>query len=91
MNGAASTIRERHFGITGFIFEAFYLQREFRNIIICVAYVPPRGNAAKAASSTSDCVNKILKSTPTASILILEDFNHCKLELSLSGYEQYIK
>jgi len=34
----------------------FYLPREFGNIIICVAYVPPSGNAARAASRLADCV-----------------------------------
>lgn len=68
----------------------FYLPREFGNIIICSAYVSPTGNSAKAASCISDCVHKQLKRTPGAPIFILCYFNHCRLDLSLPGYKQYI-
>lgn len=70
---------------------SFYLPREFGNIIICAVYVPPSGNAANAARCISDCVNEQLRRTPAAPIFILGDFNQCRLELMLPGYEQYIK
>lgn len=38
----------------------------------------------------ADCVYQQLQHTPRAPTLILGDFNHCKLELSLSGFEQYV-
>lgn len=69
----------------------FYLPREFGNIIICAVYVPLIGNAANAARCISDCVNEQLRRTPAAPIFILGDFNQCRLELILPGYEQYIK
>ena len=69
----------------------FYLPREFGNIIICSVYVPPSGNAAWAAARIADCVHNQLQRTPGAPVFILGDFNQCKLELSLPGFEQYIK
>lgn len=69
----------------------FYLLREFGNVIICAAYVPPSGNTVKPASCITDCVHKQLKRTPGAPIFILGDFNHFGLDRSLPGYEQYIK
>lgn len=69
----------------------FYLPREFGNIIICGIYVPPSGNAARAAEQIHDCVQQQIQRTPSAHVFILGDFNHCKLELILPGFEQYIK
>ena len=69
----------------------FYLPREFGNVIICAAYVPPSGNAATAASRLADCVHNQLQRTPGAPVFILGDFNHCRLEQSLPGFHQYVK
>lgn len=69
----------------------FYLLREFGNIVLCSVYVPPSGNAARAAARIADCVHNQLQRTPGAPVFILRDFNHCKLELSLPGFEQYVK
>lgn len=66
----------------------FYLPREFGNILICVAYVPPSAKAAIAASAIRDCIQDQLERTPGAPVFILGDFNHCKLETVLSGYDQ---
>ena len=69
----------------------FYLPREFGNIIICAAYVPPSGNAAKAANRLMDCAHAQLQRTPGAPLFILGDFNHCRLEPVSSGFYQYVK
>lgn len=69
----------------------FYLPREFGNIVICSVYVPPSSNAARVAARIADCVHNQLQHTPGAPVFILGDFNHCKLELSLPGFEQYVK
>lgn len=68
----------------------FYLPREFGNIIICAVYVPPSGNAARAANHIAECVHKQLQRTPATPLLVLGDVNHCKLELSLPGFQQYV-
>ncbi len=56
-----------------------------------MVYVPPDGNAAKAAAQIADCVQNQLQRTPCASVFIMGDFNHCKLELALPGYDQYVR
>lgn len=48
----------------------FYLPREFGNILICAVYVPPGGNAARAAARIADCVQKELNRTPGAPVFI---------------------
>lgn len=67
-----------------------YLPREFGNVIVCAVYVPPSGNASKAAVRIADCVHQQLQRSPGAPVLILGDMNHCKLEPSLPGFVQYI-
>ncbi len=69
----------------------FYLPREFGSILICAVYVPPSGNAARAAAQIADCVQQQLNRTPGAPVFEMGGFNNCKLELSLPGYEQYVK
>ena len=71
--------------------QPFYLPREFGNIIICAAYVPPDGNAAKAANRIMECAQNQLMRTPAAPIFLLGDFNHCRLEPVLPGFYQYVK
>ncbi len=56
-----------------FIAESF-LSREFGNIIICAAYVPPSGKAVKAASCITDCVHNQLKHNPGARSSFLADW-----------------
>ena len=63
---------------------------KFGNVLICAVYVPPSGNAARAATRIADCVYQQLQRTPGAPIVVLGDFNHCKLELSLPGFDQYV-
>lgn len=69
----------------------FYLPREFGSILICAAYVPPSANAARAANRLADCVHAQLQHTATAPVFLLGDFNHCRLELVLPGFYQYVK
>lgn len=39
----------------------FYLPRYYGKIFVCVVYIPPSGNAAKAASRIADCVHQQLQ------------------------------
>ncbi|KAK0155032.1 RNA-directed DNA polymerase from mobile element jockey [Merluccius polli] len=68
----------------------FYLPRDYGNIFISVVYIPPSGNAAIAASRIADCVHKQLQCKPDAPMFILGDFNHCKMECALPGFQQYV-
>lgn len=65
--------------------------REFGSVAVCVVYIPPSGNAARAAVRIADCVHQELQHAPGAPVFVMGDFNHCKLELALPGFEQYIK
>ncbi|KAK0144622.1 hypothetical protein N1851_016964 [Merluccius polli] len=69
----------------------FYLPREFGSVAVCVVYIPPSGNAARAAARIADCVHQQLQRAPGAPVFVMGDFNHCKLESALPGFEQYIK
>lgn len=60
-------------------------------VVVCAVYVPPCGNPARAAECIADCVHQQLQCPPEAPVFILGDFNQCKLELFLPGFEQYIK
>lgn len=72
-------------------FRPFHLPREFGSVSVCVVYVPPSGNAARAATRIADCVHNELQRSPGAPVFIMGDFNHCKLELALPGFEQYVR
>ena len=69
----------------------YYLPREFTNIFVCVVYIPPSGNAGRAANAITDCVHRHLQAKPDAPMFILGDFNHCSLNKSLPGFHQYVK
>lgn len=69
----------------------FYLPQEFRNIILCAAYVPPSAKATRAAGYITEYIHDWLQCTWGALVFILGDFNDCKLELALLGYEQNVK
>lgn len=68
----------------------FYVPREYGNIVLCSAYIPPSGNGARAAITIADCVHRQLKRTPGAPCFVVVDFNHCKLKIALLGFEQYV-
>lgn len=58
---------------------------------MCAVYIPPSGNAGKAASLIANCIHQQLQSKPDAPIFVLGDFNHCRLESALPGFYQYVK
>lgn len=66
------------------------LSAEFGNIITGAVYKPPSGSAGKAAARIAECAHEQLQRTPAAPIFFLGDFNHCKPETALSGFEQYV-
>lgn len=70
-----------------------YLPRGFSNIAsVCrLLYVPSSESTNRAANQTADCVHRQLQSKPDAPILILGDFNHCRLNKSPPGFYQYVK
>lgn len=53
--------------------------------------MPPIGNAQRAAKRLADCIHNQSQRTPGAPVFLLGDFNHCKPELVLPGFYQYVK
>ena len=51
-----------------------YLPREFGNIIIAAVYVPPSGNAGRAAACIAECAHEQLQRTTGAPVFFLGDF-----------------
>lgn len=69
----------------------FYLPREFGCVILCVIYAPPSGNSTRAAYAISDCVNECQQQHPEAPVVLLGDYNQCRLEKAMPGFVQVIK
>ncbi len=68
-----------------------FTQRVWHRESICAVYIPPSGNASKAAARVADCVHHQLQNKPDAPIFIMGDFNHCNLNTALPGFQQYVK
>lgn len=58
--------------------------RAFGSVAVCAVYVPTNGNAARALSINNYSIHQ-------APVFILGDFNYFKLQLSLPGFEHYVK
>lgn len=67
----------------------FFLPREFGNTVVCCLRAPKWKR--RKSCSPSGGLHRQLQHTPDSPMLILGDINHCKLEMSLPGFEQYIK
>ncbi|KAK0137907.1 hypothetical protein N1851_025875 [Merluccius polli] len=85
---------KRHYmqpGLGATTLRPHYLPREFSNIFVCAVYIPPSGNANRAANQIVDCVYRHLQNKRDTPTLILGDFNPCSLNKSLPGFYQYVK
>ena len=69
----------------------FYLPREFNNIIITVAYVPPNGDYKLAAELLANCVSNMDDQCPKGINILTGDFNGCNVSELLPNYYQYVK
>lgn len=67
-----------------------YLPREFGQLNIVTVYIPPSGNVTRAAEVVSACTHRIESDAPDSPVLILGDFNNCRLNKVLPTYQQYI-
>ena len=68
----------------------FYLPREFGCIIFICVYIPPSANTTTAADEIHDIVYTTADRKPNSAVIILGDFNSCKLEKVLPTFEQYV-
>lgn len=66
-----------------------YLPREFTNTFVCVVYIPPSGNATRAARQISDSVH--LQNKTDTPMFILGDLKHCGLNKSLPVFCQFVQ
>ena len=58
---------------------------------MCAVYVPLDANATRAANMIADCMHRHLQEKPDSTMPVLGDLNHCSLEKSLPGFQQYVK
>ena len=69
----------------------FYLPREFCNVYVTVAYVPPSGDFTQASEILSNCVTFMDENCPKGVNLLLGDFNGCDIQDNIPNYKQYVK
>lgn len=69
----------------------FYLPREFNNINLSIAYVPPSGDYNLAAESLINCISTMDDSCPNGINILLGDFNGCDINDMIPRYHQYVK
>ena len=72
-------------------FRPKYLPREFSQLSLLLVYIPPSGNVTRASETIAACVHKIECASPDSPVLILGDFNACRLNKILPTYQQYVK
>ncbi|KAK0143367.1 Retrovirus-related Pol polyprotein from type-1 retrotransposable element R1 [Merluccius polli] len=68
----------------------YYLPREFPTVVISCVYIPPGVNTNTAAELVAQNVHTMLSKYPDAPVLIMGDFNSCKLDCVLPSFEQYV-
>ena len=71
-------------------FRPFYLPREFNQVHVILAYIPPDANANVAANVMEETVQAMETASPDSPKIVLGDFNHCQLEDSLI-YQQFVE
>ena len=69
----------------------FYLPREFGNVYITVAYVPPSGDYDQAVELLTNCVQNMDNKCPNGINILLGDFNGCQIADHIPNYYQYVK
>ena len=68
----------------------FYLPREFNQIFVICAYIPPSGDANMASDELYSVIQNIENVSPDSVKIITGDFNHCNFESCIPHYTQYI-
>ena len=68
----------------------FHLPREFPQIFIILVYIHPKAKASVATEHVKNTLNRLESVSPDAPKFLMGDFNHCSLDKSLKGFDQYI-
>lgn len=71
-------------------FRPKYLSREFGQLALVIVYIPPSGNVTRASEAIAASVHQIECASPDSPVLIIGDFNACRLNKSLPTYQQYV-
>lgn len=72
-------------------FRPKYLPREFVQLKLVLVYTPPSSNLMRASQTVASCVHKLEFVSPDSSVLVLGDFNDCRLNKTLPTYHQCVK
>ncbi len=68
----------------------FYLPREFPQIFIILVYIYPKAKASAATEHVKNTMNRLESVSPDAPKFLMGDLNHCSLDKTLKGFDQYI-
>ena len=68
----------------------FYLPREFNNVYITVAYIPPDGDYKKATETLTNCVQNMDKKCNEGVNILVGDFNNCDISSHIPNYYQFV-
>ena len=71
-------------------FRPFYLPREFNQVHVFLVYIAPDANENQSARYIQDIVGEMEAQSPDSPKIILGDFNHCHLEISMPNYCQVV-
>lgn len=67
-----------------------YIPREFGQLTVVLVYIPPSGNVTRASKAIAASVHQFECAPPDVPVLIMGDFNGCRLNKTLPTYQQYV-
>ena len=68
----------------------YYLPREFPTVVVSCVYIEPSANGNIAAELVAEDANAMAAKYPGSPVLILGDFNTCRLDSVLPTFQQYV-
>ena len=67
-----------------------YLPREFPTVVTSCVYIPPNANTNTASELVAKEAISMLAKYPGAPVLIMGDYNRCRLDTVLPSFHQYV-
>ena len=68
----------------------FHLPQGFPQIFIILVYIHPKAKASVAAEHVKNTMNRLESVSPDGPKFFMGDLNHCSLDKSRKGFDQYI-
>lgn len=95
MTGARKLLQDRRYAVqtwSCFVYPCvpFTSHGNSATLLYVLHMFPPKEKQSKL-QTLLQCVHKQLQRTPEAPVFVLGDFNHCRLEQVLHGFQQYVK